>query len=252
MHALRRPSRRDARRCASSPSVTASLLLEDSAHALGTRIGGEHARHARASPAPTASSRTRISLSARAAWWSAATTTTAARAAAAALARHDHRSPGIATRAMPPSYDVVALGHNYRIDEPRCALGLSRLARLDDDNRRRAALDARYRELLAGATGLTPALAPAGRRDARAPPLHRRARRGRGSRGRSRAAHAAGSPDERPLPAGAPLRDLCAPQAPRYRSRRVCGRTDLTLPLFAHMTEEQVELVAATLREACA
>jgi dTDP-4-amino-4,6-dideoxygalactose transaminase len=26
----------------------------------------------------------------------------------------------------------------------------------------------------------------------------------------------------------------------------------LTLPLFAHMTAEQVELVAATLREACA
>ena len=30
------------------------------------------------------------------------------------------------------------------------------------------------------------------------------------------------------------------------------ARRSLTLPLFAHMTGEQVDLVAATLREACA
>jgi dTDP-4-amino-4,6-dideoxygalactose transaminase len=58
------------------------------------------------------------------------------------------------------AYDVVELGFNYRIDEPRAALGRRRLARLDADNARRAELDARYRELLAGVDGLVPALVP--------------------------------------------------------------------------------------------
>jgi dTDP-4-amino-4,6-dideoxygalactose transaminase len=58
-------------------------------------------------------------------------------------------------------YDVVERGFNYRIDEPRAALARCRLARLDAENARRAALDARYRELLAGIDGLTPALPPA-------------------------------------------------------------------------------------------
>lgn len=53
------------------------------------------------------------------------------------------------------SYDVVDLGHNYRIDEPRAALGLARLPRLDAevDARRRAVR--RYRDRLAGVPGLS-------------------------------------------------------------------------------------------------
>jgi dTDP-4-amino-4,6-dideoxygalactose transaminase len=76
------------------------------------------------------------------------------------------RSHGMTTltwdrhRGHASAYDVVELGFNYRIDEPRAALGRRRLARLDDDNARRAELDARYREHLAGADGLVPALAP--------------------------------------------------------------------------------------------
>ena len=50
-------------------------------------------------------------------------------------------------------YDVVALGFNYRLDEPRAALGHARLGRLEADNARRAALDARYRDALAGVVG---------------------------------------------------------------------------------------------------
>jgi dTDP-4-amino-4,6-dideoxygalactose transaminase len=57
-------------------------------------------------------------------------------------------------------YDVVDLGFNYRIDEPRAALARCRLARLDEENTRRAELDARYRELLTGVDALTPVLAP--------------------------------------------------------------------------------------------
>ncbi len=47
-------------------------------------------------------------------------------------------------------YDVIARGFNYRLDEPRSALGESRLRRLDADNDRRRDLTALYRECLAG------------------------------------------------------------------------------------------------------
>jgi len=52
------------------------------------------------------------------------------------------------------TYDVVDVGFNYRIDEPRAALGLSRLARLDGDIAKRRAIVQSYRERLAGVPGL--------------------------------------------------------------------------------------------------
>jgi dTDP-4-amino-4,6-dideoxygalactose transaminase len=52
------------------------------------------------------------------------------------------------------TYDVVGLGFNYRIDEPRAALLLSRLERLDAEIERRRELTARYRELLGGVEGI--------------------------------------------------------------------------------------------------
>ena len=52
------------------------------------------------------------------------------------------------------SYDVVAPGYNYRLDELRAAIGRVQLQKLPEANRRRRALDALYRELL-------PAAAPA-------------------------------------------------------------------------------------------
>lgn len=51
-------------------------------------------------------------------------------------------------------YDVPGLGFNYRIDELRSALLLSRLSRLPDEIARRRALTRRYRRLLAGLPGL--------------------------------------------------------------------------------------------------
>lgn len=47
------------------------------------------------------------------------------------------------------TYDVTALGFNYRLDEPRAALLLSRLERLEADIVRRRELTFRYRGLLA-------------------------------------------------------------------------------------------------------
>ncbi len=74
------------------------------------------------------------------------------------------RSHGMTTltwdrhRGHAASYDVVALGFNYRIDEPRAALARRRLARLEAERVQRAALAARYDERLAALAGIAPVL----------------------------------------------------------------------------------------------
>ena len=57
-------------------------------------------------------------------------------------------------RGHDPAYDVTDVGYNYRLDEPRAALGLSRLARLEDSLSARRLTVRRYRERLAGIPGL--------------------------------------------------------------------------------------------------
>lgn len=165
------------------------------------------------------------------------------------------RSHGMTTlswdrhRGHAAGYDVVALGFNYRMDEPRAALGRRRLERLDAENAQRAELDARYREQLSGvvACALTPAdgvqaahhiftivLDDGSDRDAfrdalRAagvqtsvhyPPAHRFS------------IHAAGAPQ-------LPLTDAYA-------------ASTVTLPLFAHMSPHQQDCVIAAVGEALA
>jgi dTDP-4-amino-4,6-dideoxygalactose transaminase len=76
------------------------------------------------------------------------------------------RSHGMTTltwdrhRGHASSYDVVALGYNYRIDEPRAALALSRLTRLESDNELRRAWANRYRAAFVDARNFTVALPP--------------------------------------------------------------------------------------------
>ena len=53
------------------------------------------------------------------------------------------------------SYDVVGLGFNYRMDEPRAALLTARMADLEEDIAARRRLVHRYRSLLADTPGLT-------------------------------------------------------------------------------------------------
>jgi len=71
------------------------------------------------------------------------------------------RSHGMTTltwdrhRGHAASYDVVATGFNYRLDEIHSALGLAQLGKLSENNRRRAALVARYRTELAEVPGLS-------------------------------------------------------------------------------------------------
>jgi dTDP-4-amino-4,6-dideoxygalactose transaminase len=64
-------------------------------------------------------------------------------------------------RGRPSEYDVGSLGFNYRIDEARAALAWRRLHRLDEDNRRRGEHDAHYRRAFADVDGLTLTMGPA-------------------------------------------------------------------------------------------
>ena len=57
-------------------------------------------------------------------------------------------------RGHDPSYDVVDIGFNFRLDEPRAALGLSRLARLDEGIAARRAIVRAYRARLADVPGV--------------------------------------------------------------------------------------------------
>jgi dTDP-4-amino-4,6-dideoxygalactose transaminase len=57
-------------------------------------------------------------------------------------------------RGHDPAYDVIDIGFNFRLDEPRAALGMSRLARLDDDIAARRAIVRAYRERLRELPGI--------------------------------------------------------------------------------------------------
>ena len=134
------------------------VLLEDAAHAIGSRLGDRHLGTFGVAGAFSFFSNKNLAVG------EGGMVVTGDDAVAARMRLL--RSHGMTTltwdrhRGHASAYDVVELGFNYRIDEPRAALGRRRLARLDDDNARRAELDARYRELLAGVDGLVPALAP--------------------------------------------------------------------------------------------
>jgi dTDP-4-amino-4,6-dideoxygalactose transaminase len=57
-------------------------------------------------------------------------------------------------RGHDPAYDIVDVGFNFRLDEPRAALGLSRLARLDEAIDARRTLVRAYRERLRDVPGV--------------------------------------------------------------------------------------------------
>lgn len=57
-------------------------------------------------------------------------------------------------RGYADTYDIVDIGYNYRLDEPRAALALSRIKRLDGDIGARRELARTYRRKLAGLEGL--------------------------------------------------------------------------------------------------
>jgi dTDP-4-amino-4,6-dideoxygalactose transaminase len=217
------------------------VLLEDAAHAIGMRHGGRHLGTFGAAGAFSFFSNKNLAVGEG----GAVVTDDDALAERMRLLR----SHGMTTltwdrhRGHASSYDVVALGFNYRIDEPRAALATARLARLDAENARRAELVARYRKELEEIDGVAPTAPPAlhiftvvldaaaDRDGVRAelatrgvqtslhyPPVHRFS------------IYADGAPD-------LPLTDAYAARA-------------VTLPLFADMTEAQQDLVLEALGDA--
>ncbi len=165
------------------------------------------------------------------------------------------RSHGMTTltwdrhRGHASAYDVVALGFNYRIDEPRATLGRLRLAQIDVENEHRGRAAGWYRSELDDVPGVEPtaptehgaesahhlftvvldesidrddfrrSLGEAGiQTSVHYPPVHRFSM------------YSAASPD-------LPLTDA-------YGARTV------TLPLFGHITEEQLGAVVAAIRQA--
>lgn len=165
------------------------------------------------------------------------------------------RSHGMTTltwdrhRGHASGYDVVALGFNYRIDEPRAALAEVRLARLDQERTQRDAHVEAYRDALGDEDALT-LLAPAARDEVEAQHLFpvvldesvgRDAFRGAlAERGVQTSVHYPPVHHFSIYRDGAP--DL--PVTDAYGSRAV------TLPLFGHMTVSQRELVTDSVHAA--
>jgi dTDP-4-amino-4,6-dideoxygalactose transaminase len=144
------------------------------------------------------------------------------------------------------TYDVVAYGLNYRLDEVRAAVGLVQLDRLPQLNKARERLAGRYRERLEGIAGLT---MPFSRLDGNATSAHHLAvvilpegmsrpmvRASLLDRGVQTSVHYPPIHHFTAYAADVPAGSL--PQTNAVADRL------LTLPLFAHLRDEQVDEVA--------
>jgi dTDP-4-amino-4,6-dideoxygalactose transaminase len=151
------------------------------------------------------------------------------------------------------TYDVVGLGFNYRIDEVRSAILLSRLARLESDVERRRELARSYRRELGRIDGLllpytddqvdrsscdmmTVIVEEPGRRDRVRE--HLRTESGIQTSVHFPAVHTVSAFRK---PAGE------QPSLPRTEA---ASDSVLTLPMFPHLTNEQQERVVLALEEA--
>ena len=223
------------------------VLLEDAAHAIGSRLKGRHLGTFGAAGAFSFFSNKNLPIG-----------------EGGALVTDDDelaertrllRSHGMTTltwdrhRGHASGYDVVALGFNYRLDEPRAALARARLDRLDADTASRHEHVSRYRELLADVDGLAllRGLEPDERPAHHIFPvvlddgLDRDAfRRELAERGVQTSIHYPPVHRFSTYSDGAPA----LPATEAYSARTV------TLPLFAHMADEQLTLVAEGVRAA--
>jgi dTDP-4-amino-4,6-dideoxygalactose transaminase len=151
------------------------------------------------------------------------------------------------------TYDVTGLGFNYRLDEPRSALLLSRMGRLESEIERRRELTMRYRALLAEIDGIKVPFA-----DADVPtsscyvmPIML-------------------DEDGRQAEVSAELRargiqtSIFYPSIHRFTAYRerfpdvslpiteLASRTELTLPLYTHLSHDDQDRVVTALAEAVA
>lgn len=146
------------------------------------------------------------------------------------------------------SYDVVDIGFNFRLDEPRAALGLARLPRVEAEieHRRESVRD--YRERLARIDGVTPMWDDVdGGSHFAFTVLFESA----GARVAAREALAAALIQTTRYPALHALTEF-SPLAPlgSLPHAEAAAERHLALPLSAHTTPEQVERVVDVLRTA--
>jgi dTDP-4-amino-4,6-dideoxygalactose transaminase len=222
-------------------------LLEDAAHAAGSRLDGRHLGTLGSMGAFSLFSNKNLPIGEG----GLIVATDDGLAERARLLR----SHGMTTltwdrhRGHASTYDVVALGYNYRIDEPRAALALSRLERLDEENRRRGTLDRRYREAFADLDALAPTLPPVENavlsHHLFTVVLDERLDRDR-FRETLREAGVQTSVHYPPAHRFA----IYAEAAPSLPVTDAYAARCVTLPLFPHMTEEQQDLVVTAVRAA--
>ena len=155
------------------------------------------------------------------------------------------------------SYDVVELGFNYRLDEIRAAIGLVQLARLPKENARRSRVVTRYRDELANVAGISVPFAPSGNHSATRDqttsaehlfvvvlPEGVRSDDIRSALRKERIQTSMHYPPIHQFSLYAERSQRRLPVTEEVASRL------LTLPLYGHMMDDQVDLVADTLLRA--
>ncbi|HEY7952574.1 MAG TPA: DegT/DnrJ/EryC1/StrS aminotransferase family protein [Solirubrobacteraceae bacterium] len=156
-------------------------------------------------------------------------------------------------RGRTDTYDVVGLGYNYRLDEPRATLLLSRLERLEADIARRRELTLRYRGLLAEVPGVIVPFADGDIADSSCyvMPVMLERDGSQGEVARQMREHGVQT-------------SIFYPAVHRFSAYRerfpdvtlpiseLASRTQLTLPLFPHMSESDQDRVVSGLAEAMA
>ena len=148
------------------------------------------------------------------------------------------------------SYDVVDVGYNFRLDEPRAALGLARLPRLRDDIERRRAAVRRYRERARRHARADAHVDGRGRRAQLALRVPGAVRERGGACARARRARRAGDPDD-PLPGAAqPHRARAAGRGGIVPAAEAAADRHLALPLSSDQSDASVDTVVAAVRGA--
>jgi dTDP-4-amino-4,6-dideoxygalactose transaminase len=156
-------------------------------------------------------------------------------------------------RGKTDTYDVTALGYNYRLDEPRAALLLARLEGLEANIARRRELTRRYRALLSELPGLIVPFADTDvpdsscyvmpvmleREGSQAQVAQRLREHGIQTSIFYPSIHRFSAYRERYPDVSLPITELAS-------------QTELTLPLYPHMTDQDQDRVVAALAEASA
>lgn len=223
------------------------ILIEDVAHAAGSRLGGRHAGTFGNAGAFSFSASKNLGIGE-----GGMLVTDDAQLAGRVEAMSWH---GLQSQVWKrhhesaPLYELGVLGFNYRFDDPRAALVHSCLQRLDEDNLRRRAIDASYREAFAEMELIEPTAAPPEGEQSSfclfTAVLDERVDRGEFRR--ALAQREVQSTVHYPL-----LHKAGVHAQPRVRLPRSedYGRRCLTLPLFTQMESWQVELVVEAVRDA--